>query len=94
MMISPNPSVDETTLSIKSESLESQLESGNAISLFDENVEWEFAVYDNVQNLKLKKEKLKGRSITINTQGWKEGIYVVRVKYGDIILSEKLIVTR
>jgi hypothetical protein len=36
---------------------------------------------------------LRGRTATLNTSGWKEGIYAVRAVYNDQILTEKLIVT-
>ena len=35
------------------------------------------------------KEKTK-----INTSGWKEGVYIVRAKYKNEILQDKLIVTK
>ena len=40
----------------------------------------------------MKKSKLFGKSYNINTQGWKEGVYIVRVKVKDQILTGKLIV--
>lgn len=94
MLISPNPAKGETTISIESNELESELKSGIESSAIDDNVEWEVEVYDNIQNLKLKKEKLEGRSTTINTQSWEEGIYMIRVKFEDYILTDKLIVTK
>jgi len=51
-------------------------------------------VYDNMKNQKLKNEKLKGKSSKIQTAGWKEGVYIVRVKYKNEILQEKLVVTK
>lgn len=41
-----------------------------------------------------KKSKNKGKEIKINTAGWKKGIYFVRVKYKDEILTEKIISRR
>jgi hypothetical protein len=38
--------------------------------------------------------RLKGKSTTIQTSGWAEGVYMVRVKYNDEILTGKLIVKR
>ncbi|MFV0267938.1 MAG: T9SS type A sorting domain-containing protein, partial [Draconibacterium sp.] len=61
---------------------------------FDENAEWDLEVYNSMQSLKLKKQKLKGNSVTINTQSWKEGVYMVRVKYKDKILTGKLVVQK
>ncbi len=83
LVIMPNPSSVETTISI---------ESGE--TALDETAEWELEVYDNVQNLKEKKTKLKGKSTTINTQSWKEGVYVIRAVYKDEILTGKLVVKK
>ncbi|MFZ5986709.1 MAG: T9SS type A sorting domain-containing protein [Bacillota bacterium] len=44
--------------------------------------------------LKDKKTKLKGNSTTINTSGWLEGVYIVRVKYGKEVFQGKLVVTK
>jgi outer membrane protein assembly factor BamA len=85
LLITPNPVVSEATVSIMNES-----ENEN----FDENAEWEMEVYDNMQNQKLKNEKLNGKSTKIQTNGWKEGVYIVRVKYKNEILQEKLVVTK
>ena len=85
LSIFPNPSTGETTLSIESDS---------GKETFDENTEWELEVFDQVQMLKAKNTKLKGHTFTINTSGWKEGVYMVRVKYKDEILHGKLIVNR
>lgn len=68
------------------------LKSVSIENTFDENTEWELEVYDNIQSLKLKKQKLKGKSTTIQTASWKEGVYMVRVKYKDEVLTEKLVV--
>jgi hypothetical protein len=45
-----------------------------------------------MQSLKTKNQKLKGDKQTINTTGWKDGVYIVRVKIGNEIISEKLVV--
>ncbi len=83
LVIMPNPSSVETTISV---------ESGE--TALDETAEWELEVYDNVQNLKEKKTKLKGKSTTINTQSWKEGVYLIRAVYKDEILTGKLVVKK
>ena len=85
LSFSPNPTSSETILSIESTSEEKAI---------DETEEWELEIYDNVQNLKEKKTKLKGNSAKLQTAGWKEGIYIVRVKYKDEILTCKLIVKK
>ncbi len=83
LVFTPNPTTGETTLSIESESEE---------KTFDDNTEWDMEVYSPGQVLKEKKAKLKGKSTTIQTQSWKDGVYVVRVKYKNEILTGKLVV--
>ena len=85
MVIAPNPASEETTLTIETTS---EAES------FDENQEWELEVYDQKQLLKTKSNDLKGKSAKIRTSTWKEGVYVVRVKYKDKVLQGKLIVKK
>ncbi len=95
LSISPNPTSGETILSIESGSPEeATLKSTTTESAFDENTEWDLEVYNNMQSLKLKKQKLKGKSTIINTQSWKEGVYMVRVKYKDEMLTGKLMVNK
>jgi len=85
LAITPNPTTGETTLSIESESEE---------KTFDKTAEWEMAIYDQSQLLKEKKTSLRGKSTKIQTAGWKEGVYMVRVKYKDEILTGKLVVKK
>ncbi len=85
LVITPNPTTDETELSI---------ESDNEKILFDESAEWDLEVFSQTQELKVKETKLKGKKHKIKTAGWKEGVYIVHVKYKDQILQEKLIVKR
>ncbi|MGE0020637.1 MAG: trypsin-like peptidase domain-containing protein [Draconibacterium sp.] len=85
LVFSPNPASGETILSIESTSEK---------KIVDETVDWELEVYDNAQNLKLKNSKVKGKEYRFNTSGWKEGIYVARVKYDDKILTGKLVVKK
>jgi hypothetical protein len=44
--------------------------------------------------LKEKKTRLKDNKTFINTSGWQEGIYMVRVKSGKNLLTGKLVVKR
>src|SRR5690606_34326832 len=85
LSIFPNPSTEETTLSIKSE-----LRKGN----FDEDSGWDLEVYTQGQLLKEKKTNLKGNSTKIQTAGWKEGVYIVRVHYKGELLTGKLVVKK
>ena len=60
----------------------------------DETAEWDLEIYDSYQSLKLKNTKLKGKEHKIQTAGWKEGVYIVRVKYNNEILQGKLVVKK
>lgn len=82
--ISPNPTNGETTVEIDA------LQNAS----LDSNTEWELEIYSSSQILKQKLPKLKGCRATINTRGWKEGIYVARVKLGNKILVEKFVVKK
>lgn len=95
LLVSPNPASGETTVSIKESLNEGEsLKSGITETGFDYDEEWELEVYDNQQNQKLKIDKVKGKNTTIQTNDWKEGVYIVRVKYKNEILQEKLGVTK
>jgi len=83
MTFTPNPTTGETTLSIESEE-----------KIFDETAEWNLEIYSESQLLKEKKNNLRGKSTKIQTAGWKEGVYMVRVKYKDEILTGKLVVKK
>jgi hypothetical protein len=85
LLFTPNPTTGETTMSIESTSKE---------KTFDENTTWDFEVYSETQLLKKKQTNLRGQSTKIQTNGWKEGVYSVRVKYQNEILTGKLVVKR
>ncbi|HDR52803.1 MAG TPA: T9SS type A sorting domain-containing protein [Mariniphaga anaerophila] len=81
----PNPTTGETTLTIETNSSE---------KIFDETAQWDLEIYSPMQALKTKKTRLKGKSTTIQTAGWTEGVYMVRVKYQNEVLTGKLVVKR
>lgn len=83
LVLSPNPASEETLLSIEPKTTD---------TTFDESAEWDLEIYDQNQSLKEKKTKLKGKEVKIKTAGWKEGIYIVRVKYKNEILTTQLAV--
>ncbi|MCF6333424.1 MAG: T9SS type A sorting domain-containing protein, partial [Draconibacterium sp.] len=85
LAITPNPTNNETTLSIETTSEDIE---------FDENAEWDLKIYSQTQELKTKVNKLKGKEYKIQTQGWREGIYFVRVKYKNEVLQGKLVVKK
>lgn len=95
LSISPNPATGETTLTIESGAETEALKSASiSEGSFDDNAEWDMEIYSPMQALQTKKTRLKGKSTTIQTAGWTEGVYTVRVKYKDEILTGKLIVKR
>jgi hypothetical protein len=82
LTFSPNPSTDETTVSVESTSKES----------IDANLEWNLEVYDQGRQLKAMKTKLKGKESKLNTSGWREGVYIVLAKIKGQTITGKLIV--
>jgi hypothetical protein len=82
MLVSPNPVSNEATIELTSTEPELQ-----ALS-----VEWELEVFDQLQVQKIKTAKIKDKQYKLNIQDWKDGIYIVRAKIGDEIITEKLVV--
>ncbi|MBV5313518.1 MAG: T9SS type A sorting domain-containing protein [Prolixibacteraceae bacterium] len=82
MSISPNPSSSEATLTISTKS-------GTMVK---DNIEWDLEVYDSMQALKAKTQRIKGSKQTINTSSWKDGVYMVRAKVGRELVSVKMVV--
>jgi hypothetical protein len=85
LMFTPNPATGETTLSIESTSEE---------KTFGETDRWDMEAYSETLLLKTRQSGLRGRNARIQTAGWQEGIYIVRVIYNDEILTGKLVVKR
>ncbi|MCK9449750.1 MAG: thiol protease/hemagglutinin PrtT [Bacteroidales bacterium] len=83
MLLSPNPTSGETFLTIESNTIE---------TTFDENTLWDLEVYSGSNLLQTKQTGLRGRNARIQTAGWKEGVYLVRIIYQDGVLTGKLIV--
>jgi len=82
LVITPNPSTSETTVSLVTETNEpAQL-----------TTDWDIDVYDSFQGLKEKETKLKTKEAKINTSGWKDGVYIVRAIIGDKVITGKLMV--
>ncbi len=82
-IIFPNPSTGETTLTLSTETDE---------KAYDADKEWELEIFSELQTLKTKQTRLRGKSVKIQTAGWKEGVYLVRVKCNDKVLTGKLVV--
>ncbi|MFV0379041.1 MAG: hypothetical protein ACK5JD_17255 [Mangrovibacterium sp.] len=93
LSFSPNPSTDETTISLIQETTDGVAPmSAASASLTTDNREWDLEIYDSFQKLKLKKAKLRGSQFRLNTSGWREGVYVVRAHINNEIVSGKLLV--
>ena len=82
LTLTPNPASTDVAITIESTSNEA----------FDNTKEWELEIFDKQQKLKQKKSKIKGKETKLNTSGWKKGIYIVRVKFKDELLSTKLVI--
>jgi len=86
MMISPNPSNGEVTISILSKNGGDEVKS-------DFTASWDVHVVSVDKRVEVVKEsKLKGNKYKLNTSGWKQGVYVVQAKYNDKIVEGKLMV--
>lgn len=53
---------------------------------------WYLEVYNTTTSRKLIGREILGDYSTIDTSGWKPGVYIVKVTIGDKILSEKVVV--
>ncbi|MGQ7868298.1 S8 family serine peptidase [Sunxiuqinia sp. sy24] len=84
LSLSPNPSTVETTISVGPASAEAK--STEALP------EWDLEIYNQGQQLKARKQKIIGSQTTLNTSGWKEGVYIIRAKVNGEVLTEKLVV--
>ena len=86
MMISPNPSNGEVTISILSKNGGDEVKS-------DFTAPWDVHVISVDRQVEIVKEtKLEGNKYKLNTSGWKQGVYVVQAKYNDKIVEGKLMV--
>lgn len=81
MKISPNPTTDEATVELCAAE-----DKGLECS------EWQLEIYDATQVLKTKIQKIKGNKQSIRTAAWKEGVYIVRAKAGNKVLTNKLVI--
>lgn len=82
MSFTPNPATSETTIVLTADGEKS----------VTENTQWELEAYDQQQGIKEKETKIKGKQTKLNTSNWKDGVYIVRAKIGEEIISEKLVV--
>jgi hypothetical protein len=82
LSISPNPTTTEATIELV----------GTSTEKVTKETEWDLEVYDAMQTMKAKVQKIKGNKQTLNTSGWKEGVYIVRAIIGKDVISGKLVV--
>lgn len=82
LSVAPNPATSEAAIELVGTSEEEALR----------QPEWELEVYTAMQSLKTKIQRVKGNKQTLNTSGWKEGVYIIRAKVGNELLSGKLVV--
>jgi len=84
LSFTPNPTTGETQLEIKTEKIDT----------YTDGDEWEAEIFNQQFILKHKTIKLKNKTYTINTSGWKEGIYFVRVRVKGKLVFGQFIVIR
>lgn len=82
LSISPNPTTTEATIELVSTTTEKAAK----------ETEWDLEVYDAMQSMKAKVEKIKNNKQTLNTSGWKEGVYIIRAIIDKDIITGKLVV--
>lgn len=82
--IVPNPATDEITMELKTDKIDT----------FSEGDIWEAEIFNQQMLLMHKTTRLKDKTYTINVSGWKEGVYYVRAKVKDKLLSGKFIISR
>ncbi|MFO8236243.1 MAG: T9SS type A sorting domain-containing protein [Bacteroidales bacterium] len=92
LLVAPNPSTNETTVSLMESSDESAIQSGTVGSKNELIDEWELEIYSTGQILIEKRTNLRTNNVKIQTQGWEEGIYFIIAKYKGQLVMSKLIV--
>jgi hypothetical protein len=85
LSVSPTPSSEETTISIVTTSDEP------IAATSGDETEWQLEVLTFSNEVKEKRGKLKGRSVTLDTSNWDVGIYIIRVNYRGQVLTGKMI---
>jgi hypothetical protein len=98
LSISPNPATSVATIELVNASTVDAAQNATVglVSASTEKVEqepeWSLEIYDSMQAMKEKKTKVTGKQTKVNTASWKDGVYIVRAKIGDEIITEKLVV--
>jgi hypothetical protein len=55
-----------------------------------ENQAWKLEIYNVVTGDKIVTQNVSGRSVSINTSGWKKGLYAARATIDKEVLTEKI----
>lgn len=84
MSFTPNPATDETILELKTDNIEN----------YSEGDEWEMEIYNQQLVLIQKIGNIKDKKQIINTSGWIEGMYFVRVKLNNNLFTGKIVVAK
>lgn len=86
MSFTPNPTAGETTLELKTDNIKN----------ITEGDIWKAEIFNQKMVMIHKTKRLQDKKYTINTSGWENGIYYVRVNIIDkgIVLSGKFVVER
>lgn len=59
---------------------------------FSDKKEWTIKAYNTMTGEKMLEQTISNPSYSINTTGWKAGVYVINAIVGDEVLSEKIVV--
>jgi hypothetical protein len=84
LIFTPNPASDQTVMELKTD---------NSLNVPIDD-EWTAEIYNQQSLLICRTNKLRDNKYIIDTSGWKEGIYYVRVLIYDNILFGKFAIAR
>jgi len=87
MSISPNPATSVATITINIQGKQER-------KAFYEDEQWDIEIYNPNYVLQERLSKLKGNTFEINTSSWKEGIYYIKAKYKDKVVTGKMIIKK
>ena len=84
MSFTPNPTSNETELELKTDNIKE----------YTDGEEWEMMIIDKQLSMIQEPLRITGKKFVIKTYGWREGMYIVRVKIKDKMLYGKFVVER
>jgi len=62
-----------------------------SVDVFADSEKTEIKIYDAFGHLLFLENRMIGRSISINTNGWNSGVYILEIKNGNNMLTRKLV---